>query len=42
MKIIMNGKPLETPAGTRIMDLIEGDKYQYQAARVDNRIRELN
>lgn len=42
MKITMNGKTLEIVDGTRIMDLIEGDKYQYQAARVNNRIRELN
>lgn len=42
MKITMNGKTIEAAAGTRIMDLIEGDQHQYQAARVDNRIRELN
>ena len=42
MKISMNGKLLEVPQGASIIDLIEGDKYQYQAARVNNRIRELN
>ena len=42
MKITMNGRVTEVPAGTSIIDLIDGDKYQYQAARVNNRIRELN
>ena len=42
MKVSMNGKLLEVPQGTSIMDLIEGDKHQYQAARANNRIRELN
>lgn len=42
MKVSMNGKLLEVPKGTSIIDLIEGDKYRYQAARVNNRIRELN
>lgn len=42
MKITINGKTVEAAVGTRIMDLIEGDLHQYQAARVDNRIRELN
>lgn len=42
MKVSMNGKLLEVPEGTSVIDLIEGDKYQYQAARVNNRIRELN
>ena len=42
MKITMNGQVIEAADGTRIIELIQGDKYQYQAARVNNRIRELN
>jgi len=42
MKIIMNKQIREVPSGTSIIELIEGNKYQYQAARVNNRIRELN
>ena len=42
MKITINGKAMEVASGARIIDLIEGDPYQYQAARVNNRIRELN
>ena len=42
MKITLNGQIIDVPRGTSIMDLIDGDKYQYQAARVNNRIRELN
>ena len=42
MKITMNGQVIDVADGTRIIELIEGDKYQYQAARVNNRIRELN
>lgn len=42
MKITMNGQVIEVTKGTRIIELIEGDKYQYQAARVNNRIRELS
>ena len=42
MKININNQILDVADNTRIIDLIEGDKYQYQAARVNNRIRELN
>ena len=42
MKILMNKQIQEVPSGTSIIELIEGNKYQYQAARVNNRIRELN
>ena len=42
MKITINNQVLDVPEKIRVMDLIEGDKYQYQAARVNNRIRELN
>ena len=42
MKITINGKTLDVAEKIRVLDLIEGDKYQYQAARVNNRIRELN
>ncbi len=42
MKITINGKAMEVASGISIIELIEGDKYQYQAARVNNRIRELN
>ena len=42
MKVIINSKELNLKEGTSIIDLIVGDKYQYQAARVNNRIRELN
>ena len=42
MKITINNKIVEVNEKTSIINLIEGDKYQYQAARVNNRIRELN
>ena len=42
MKVTINNKILEVAEKTRVMDLIDDDKYQYQAARVNNRIRELN
>ena len=42
MKITINDTTLDVAPGTRIMDLIDGDKFRYQAARVNNRIRELN
>ena len=42
MKVKINNQVLEVEEKIRVMDLIEGDKYQYQAARVNNRIRELN
>ena len=42
MKVTIGDRELVVAAGTSIIDLIEGDKYQYQAARVNNRIRELN
>ena len=42
MKITINNQTLDVAQKIRVMDLIEGDKYQYQAARVNNRIRELN
>ena len=42
MKVTINNQTLEVAEKIRVMDLIEGDKYQYQAARVNNRIRELN
>ena len=42
MHIQMNGKTIEVEGKKRILDLIEGDPTLYQAARVNNRIRELN
>lgn len=42
MKIKMNGKVIDVDGKVRISELIEEDKYQYQAARVNNRIRELD
>lgn len=42
MKIRINGKEIILDEHTSILDLIEEDKYAYQAARVNNRIRELN
>lgn len=42
MKVTINNQILDVSEKVRVMDLIEGDKYQYQAARVNNRIRELN
>ena len=42
MKVTINNKVVEVKQNTSIIDLIEDDKYQYQAARVNNRIRELN
>ena len=42
MKVNIDERTLEIENGTRIIDLIEGDKRQFQAALVNNRIRELN
>ncbi len=42
MKIKINNQIREVKEKTRVSELIEGDKYQYQAARVNNRIRELD
>ena len=42
MKVIIQGKEKEFPSGTRLLEMIEGDPYRYQAARVNNRIRELD
>lgn len=42
MKVTIDNREIKVAPGTRIIELIEGDKYQYQAARVNNRIRELN
>lgn len=42
MKVTIGGREIVVAPGTSIINLIEGDKYQYQAARVNNRIRELN
>ena len=42
MIITIGEKQLDVPQGTSVIDLIEGDKFQYQAARINNRIRELN
>jgi len=42
MKIRINGKEIILDEPTSILDLIEENKFDYQAARVNNRIRELN
>lgn len=42
MKITINGKTIETEDKIRVADLIESNKYDYQAAKVNNRIRELD
>lgn len=42
VKIKMNGRTIETEEKVRISELIEGNKYEYQAAKVNNRIRELD
>lgn len=42
MKIVLNNKSMEVQAPIRISELIEGNKYEYQAAKVNNRIRELD
>lgn len=42
MKIKINGRELVVDSNVKLLDLIDGDKYLYQAARVNNRIRELN
>lgn len=42
MQVTINNKVVEVKEGSSIIDLIEGDKFQYQAASVNNRIRELN
>ena len=42
MKVTINNKVLDVAPNTSLIDLIEDDKYQFQAARVNNRIRELN
>ena len=39
MKVTINNQILDVAEKIRVLDLIEGDKYQYQAARVNNRIR---
>ena len=38
MKVTIGDRELVVAAGTSIIDLIEGDKYQYQAARVNNEL----
>ena len=42
MKIVLNNKSMEVQEPIRISELIEGNKYEYQAAKVNNRIRELD
>ncbi len=42
MKIKINNKIVESANPVRVSDLIEGNKYLYQAALVNNRIRELD
>ena len=42
MKIKINGKELNLQKNVKLLELIDGDKHNYQAARVNNRIRELN
>lgn len=42
MKIQMNNKTMVIDKPIRISELIEGDKYEFQAAKVNNRIRELD
>lgn len=42
MKIQMNNKTMMIDKPIRISELIEGDKYEFQAAKVNNRIRELD
>ena len=42
MNIKINEKTITLNESKTILELIDGDKYLYQAARVNNRIRELN
>ncbi len=41
MKIEYDGKIITRTEPIRVSELIEGNKYEYQAAKVNNRIREL-
>ncbi len=42
MKIKINDKIIMKEEPIRVSELIEGNKYQYQAAKINNRIRELD
>ncbi|MDE6047392.1 MAG: hypothetical protein K2F56_02055, partial [Anaeroplasmataceae bacterium] len=42
MKIQIQGKTITKEEPIRVSELIEGDKYQYQASKINNRIRELD
>lgn len=42
MKIQIYNKTIMKENPVRVSELIEGDKYQYQAAKINNRIRELD
>ncbi len=42
MKIKINDKLIMKEEPIRVSELIEGDKFQYQAAKINNRIRELD
>ncbi|MDE7264454.1 MAG: hypothetical protein K2N64_07320 [Anaeroplasmataceae bacterium] len=41
MKIRIYGETIERKEPVRVLELIKGDKFQYQAAKINNRIREL-
>lgn len=42
MNIKLNGKDLSFSKPTRIVDMFENDDYHFMAAKVNNRLRELN
>ena len=42
VKVIWNKKEIEVPVGTRIIDLIEGDKTAYVVCRIGDQVKELN
>jgi len=42
MDVIINGKLQKMASPSRIIDVIDNENYQYLAARVNNRLRELN
>lgn len=42
MKIQIQGKTINTKEPVRLSELIEGNRFEYQAAKINNRIRELD
>ena len=42
MKVVINGEEKKIASPSRILNLIDNKNYRYYAARVNNRLRELN